>query len=210
LLRCHRAVRANPCCGAAGACRLAPNHGKMIGMPPRIALPGAKALLRLVKRTGRSPGGQVRSLQVKLARDAVERDRGLDQPVFRFDEIENAGNAEFGGELLGLHRSFLSPKIIIADCGPAAPLRNSARRCRNSPRQEAMQAPEEVAATLGAPTSAARTTGRRASAHRAPSLIHERLQWPPARGRGPARAVVGRAGRGGCGNEIGCPNLMHY
>jgi hypothetical protein len=34
----------------------------MIGMPPRIALPGPKALLGLVKRTGCSPGGQVRSL----------------------------------------------------------------------------------------------------------------------------------------------------
>jgi hypothetical protein len=76
----------------------------------------------------RLPGGQVGSLQVKLARDAVERDRGLDQPVFRFDEIENAGNAEFGTELLGLHRSFLFPKIIIADCGASAPSRNSARR----------------------------------------------------------------------------------
>jgi hypothetical protein len=108
----------------------------MIGMPPRIALPGAKALLGLVKNrplARRLPGGQVRSLQVKLARHAVERDRGLDQPVFRFDEIENAGNAEFGGKLRGLHRSFLSPKIIIADCGAAAPSRNSARRCRNSP-----------------------------------------------------------------------------
>src|SRR6202047_4039127 len=89
----------------------------------------------------RLPGGQMRSLQVKLARDAVERDRGLDQPVFRFDEIENASNAEFGGELLALHRSFFSPAIIFADCGAAAPLRNSARRCRNSPRREAMQAP---------------------------------------------------------------------
>ena len=67
----------------------------MIGMPPRIALPGAKALLGLGEEdrplARRPPGSQVRSLQVKLARDAVERDRGLDQPVFRFDEIENAG-----------------------------------------------------------------------------------------------------------------------
>ena len=70
----------------------------------------------------------MRSLQEKLARDAVERNRGLDQPVFRFDEIENAGNAEFGSKLLGLHRSFLSREIIIADCGAAAPLRNSADR----------------------------------------------------------------------------------
>src|SRR4029077_10910071 len=56
------------------------------------------------------PGGQVRSLQVKLARNSVERNRGLDQPVFRFDEIENAGNAEFGSKLLGLHRRFLFPE----------------------------------------------------------------------------------------------------
>jgi hypothetical protein len=85
-------------------------------------------------------------LQVKLASHTVERDRSLDQPVFRFDEIENAGNAEFGGELRGPHRSFLSPKIIIADGGASAPSRNSARRCRNSPRREAMQTPDEVAA----------------------------------------------------------------
>ena len=50
----------------------------------------------------------MRSLQVKLARHTVERYRGLDQPVFRFDEIENAGNTEFGSKLLGPHRSFLS------------------------------------------------------------------------------------------------------
>src|SRR6202047_3643388 len=87
----------------------------------------------------RLPGGQVRSLQEKLARHAVERDRGLDQPVFRFDEIENAGNAEFDGKLRGLHRSFLSPEIIIADCGAAAPSRNSACWSRNSPRRETMQ-----------------------------------------------------------------------
>jgi hypothetical protein len=37
------------------------------------------------------------------------------------DEIENAGNAEFGGKLRGLHRSFLSPEIIIAGCGASAP-----------------------------------------------------------------------------------------
>jgi hypothetical protein len=48
--------------------------------------------------------------------------------VLRFDEIENAGNAEFGSKLLGLHRSFLSREIIIADCGAAAPSRNSADR----------------------------------------------------------------------------------
>jgi hypothetical protein len=93
-------------------------------------------------------------LQVKLARDAVERDRGLDQPVFRFAEIENAGNAEFGGKLLGLHRSFLSPEVIIADCGAAAPSGISARWSRNSPRREAMQAPEEVAAMPRPPNSA--------------------------------------------------------
>src|ERR1700724_1673247 len=76
---------------------------------------------------GRLPGGQLRSLQVKLARNTVERNRGLDQPVFRFDEIENAGNAEFGGKLLGMHRRFLFPEMIIAEGGPSAPSRNSAR-----------------------------------------------------------------------------------
>jgi hypothetical protein len=62
--------------------------------------------------------------------------------VFRFDEIENAGNAEFGGELRDLHHSLLFPEINIAGCGAAAPSRSSARRCRNSPRREAMQMPD--------------------------------------------------------------------
>jgi hypothetical protein len=55
--RCQVAVRANPCCGAVGACRLGPNHGNMIGMPPPMALPGVNALFGLVKRTGRSSRG---------------------------------------------------------------------------------------------------------------------------------------------------------
>ena len=63
----------------------------------------------------------MRSLQVKLARHTIERDRGLDEPVFGFGEIENAGNAEFGNELRGLHRSLLFPEINIAGCGAAAP-----------------------------------------------------------------------------------------
>jgi hypothetical protein len=50
----------------------------------------------------RLPGGQVRSLQVKLARHTVERDRHED----------------------------------------------SARRCRNSPRRDAMQTPDEVVAGM--------------------------------------------------------------
>ena len=37
-------------------------------------------------------------------------------------------DAEFGSKLLGLHRSFLSQGIIIADCGAATPSRNSAGR----------------------------------------------------------------------------------
>src|ERR1700732_3684810 len=77
---------------------------------------------------GRPPACPLRSLQENRPRHTVERNRGLDQPVFRFDEIENAGNAEFGSKLLGLHRSFLSREIIIADCGAAAPSRNSADR----------------------------------------------------------------------------------
>ena len=68
---------------------------------------GAGEENRLLAR--RLPGSQVRSLQVKLARHTIERDLGLDQPVFRFNEIENAGNAEFGSQLRGLHRSFLFP-----------------------------------------------------------------------------------------------------
>jgi hypothetical protein len=54
---------------------------------------------------------------IVLARHTVERNRSLDQPVFRFDEIENADNTKFGGKLLCPHRSFLSPEIIIADRG---------------------------------------------------------------------------------------------
>jgi hypothetical protein len=36
---------------------LGPNHGKMIGMPPRTALPAANTALGLVNSIGRSPGG---------------------------------------------------------------------------------------------------------------------------------------------------------
>jgi hypothetical protein len=126
LSRCHGAVRAKPCCGAASACRLAPNHGKgdwdaAANCPAwrkRAVWAGEEDRPLAV----RLPGGQLRSLQVKLARHTVERYRGLDQPVFRFDEIENAGNAKFGSELLGLHRSFLSREIIIADSRAAAPI----------------------------------------------------------------------------------------
>src|SRR5215471_7326136 len=37
------------------------------------------------------PGGHLRSLQVQLAHNAAQRDRCLDQPVLRLDEIEDAG-----------------------------------------------------------------------------------------------------------------------
>jgi hypothetical protein len=87
----------------------------------------------------------VRSLQVKFARHTIERDRGLDQPVFRFDEIENAGNAEFGSELSGLHRSFLSRRSSLPIATQQRHHEVSARRCRNSPRRVAMKAPDEVA-----------------------------------------------------------------
>jgi hypothetical protein len=61
-------------------------------------------------------------LQVKLARHTVERYRGFDQPEFRFDEVENPGNTEFGSKLLGPHRSFLPfAEIVIADCRPTGP-----------------------------------------------------------------------------------------
>jgi hypothetical protein len=56
-------------------------------------------------------------LQEELPSHALERDRGLDQPVLRLDEIEDAGNAEFGGEFRGAHRKFLSSGTIIADRG---------------------------------------------------------------------------------------------
>jgi len=58
-------------------------------------------------------------LEAELPRHAVERDRGLDQAVFRLDEIEEAGNAEFGGEFLGAHRNSF-PR------GPSSPI--AARR----------------------------------------------------------------------------------
>jgi hypothetical protein len=103
----------------------------MIGMPPRIVLPGANALLgagekdRALARP--LPGDQLRSLQVKLARHTVERNRGFYQPVFCINEIKNTGNAEFGSKLLSMHRSFLFAEIIIADCGVASPSRNTVR-----------------------------------------------------------------------------------
>src|ERR1700732_2124803 len=128
-----------PWCGTRKAvlrCRqrvpTGPERGEENGEPPANCPARRKRAVGTGEEdrplAGRLPGGQLRSLQVKLACHTVERNRGLDQPVFRFDEIENAGNAEFGSKLLGLHRSFLSREIIIADCGAAAPSRNSADR----------------------------------------------------------------------------------
>jgi hypothetical protein len=79
-------------------------------MPPRIAFPGANTLLGLVNRTGRSPGGR-RAVSCAACRyrspAILERDHRLYQAVLCFDEVESAGNAEFGDELLGPHRSLL-------------------------------------------------------------------------------------------------------
>jgi hypothetical protein len=55
---------------------------------------------------------------------------GSTQPVFGLEEIEDAGNSEFGGEFLGPHRSFLSPESIIADCGGATTIFGGSRSGR--------------------------------------------------------------------------------
>jgi hypothetical protein len=46
--------------------------------------------------------------------------------VFRLDKIEDAGNAEFGGEFFGAHRSSFPSGTIIADRGTTSPSRNAA------------------------------------------------------------------------------------
>ena len=51
--RRHDVVRANPCAGFLSSESPGPNQGKQIGMPPRIALPGVKALAELIQSTGR-------------------------------------------------------------------------------------------------------------------------------------------------------------
>ena len=53
----------------------------------------------------RPPRRHLRSLQEEFPGRRAERDRGLDQPVFRLGEIEDAGNAEFGVEFRGADRS---------------------------------------------------------------------------------------------------------
>jgi hypothetical protein len=107
------------------------------------------------------------------------------------------------------------------------------------PQRDVMQTPADLCSRRGdlqfrAPDNQRDAPGPTA---RHP-FIQKRLRWPPARGRGLARGVAGRAGGGGCargrrdainaenakpnadmiqraprggwGNEIGCPNLMHY
>jgi hypothetical protein len=71
--------------------------------------------------TRRLPGGHLRSLQVKLARQTVERNRSLDKPVFRFAESENPRNAKFGIKFLGSHHNLLSCEVIVADWRATAP-----------------------------------------------------------------------------------------
>jgi hypothetical protein len=50
-------VRAKPCCGAFGLTALGPNHGKISGTPPRIALAGSNRLWPLMNSTGLCPRG---------------------------------------------------------------------------------------------------------------------------------------------------------
>src|ERR1700756_3201989 len=54
---CQPFVRANPCAGAFGSSALARNHGKQIGIPPRIAWPSCQRDFVLRKRTSSFPAG---------------------------------------------------------------------------------------------------------------------------------------------------------
>ena len=60
-------------------------------------------------------------LQVQLARHSSERDRGLHQSALRLEEVEDAGDAEFGAQFLGPHRSLPCSQVMIADCSLTAP-----------------------------------------------------------------------------------------
>ena len=48
----HMAVRTKPWLGRVGSVGWGPNQGQQTGIPPRMGLPGAKALSRLTKSTG--------------------------------------------------------------------------------------------------------------------------------------------------------------
>src|SRR5262249_34042306 len=54
---CQLLVRTNPCAGAVGSSALARNHGKQIGIPPRIAWPSCQRDVVLRKRTSPCPVG---------------------------------------------------------------------------------------------------------------------------------------------------------
>src|SRR5262245_27882549 len=69
----------------------------------------------------RLPDGDLRSLQVQLARHSSERDRGLHQSALRLAEVEDAGDAEFGAQFLGPHPSLPCLQVMIADCSWSAP-----------------------------------------------------------------------------------------
>src|SRR5215510_3913566 len=54
---CQPFVRAKPCAGAFGSSALARNHGKQIGIPPRIAWPSCQRDFVLRNRTSSFPAG---------------------------------------------------------------------------------------------------------------------------------------------------------
>ena len=151
----------------------------------------------------RPPRGQMRSLQVKLARHTVERDRSPYQPVFRFDEIENAGNAEFGGELRGLYRSFPLPrdhhrrsrcssaiKKIGTPVSEVAAAGGDVGACRSLQRRGDLQlrAPDNWGAALG-PTVRHCFYSRRACDGRWRADLGWRVVWQGGRGEARGRGV---------------------
>src|ERR1700733_5070536 len=54
----HSLVRTNPCAGAWGSSALARNHGKQIGIPPRIAWPSSHRDFELRNSSSSLPAGR--------------------------------------------------------------------------------------------------------------------------------------------------------
>ena len=105
--RVQSAVRAKPwegpsVRGLSGVAVRLPNQGKMMGTPPRMALPGAKKERSERKSTGFGAGGlplgEVRALEVELGGAGGRGDGGADEALLVLGEGEDAGDGEVVGE----------------------------------------------------------------------------------------------------------------
>ena len=89
-------MRAKPCCGAAGECRLGPNHGKTIGMPPRIAVPGALEIPAAILFAAKASEGAGKTYDGFVALGCVIRGE-----TYHFEIVSN--ESARGLTDLGLH-----------------------------------------------------------------------------------------------------------